>query len=73
MHVHDKTLLKKRALVECVNDELNNQYQIENTCHRSMDNFITNLLSGPIAHSFLPKKSSLNLEIFDNKSLDAFA
>jgi hypothetical protein len=73
MHIHDKILLKKRALVECVNDELKNQCQIEHTRHRSMGNFIANLLSGLIAYSFLPKKPSLNIEIIDNKATNAFA
>jgi hypothetical protein len=73
MHIHDKILLKKRALVECVNDELKNICQIEHTRHRSMENFLTNLVSGLVAYSFLPKKPSLNLEIIDNKAIEAFA
>ena len=73
MHIHDKILLKKRALIECVNDELKNLCQIEHTRHRSMENFLTNLISGLIAYSFLPKKPSLNIDIIDNKALEAFA
>lgn len=73
MHIHDKLLLKKRALVESVNDELKNICQIEHTRHRSMGNFLTNLLSGLIAYSFLPKKPSLNLDIIDNKLERSFA
>ena len=73
MHIHDKILLKKRALIESVNDELKNICQIEHTRHRSMTNFITNLISGLIAYSFLPKKPSINIDIIDNKAIDAFA
>jgi hypothetical protein len=73
MHIQDKILLKKRALIECVNDELKNLCQIEHTRHRTMANFITNLLSGLIAYSFLPKKPSLNIEIIDNKSIETFS
>ena len=69
MHIHDKILLKKRALVETVNDELKNICQIEHTRHRSFENFLSNLISGLIAYSFLPKKPSLNLDIVDNKGL----
>ena len=69
MHIHDKILLKKRALIESVNDELKNICQIEHTRHRSFENFITNLISGLIAYSFLPKKPSLNVEIIDNLRL----
>jgi hypothetical protein len=73
MHIHDKILLKKRALIECVNDELKNICQIEHTRHRSIENFLTNMISGLVAYSFLPKKPSLNIEIIDNKALNAFA
>lgn len=68
MLMHDKLMLKKRALIETVNDELKNICQIEHTRHRSFDNFVTNLLSGLIAYSFFPKKPSLNLDIIDNKA-----
>jgi len=69
MHIQDKLILKKRALIETVNDELKNICQVEHTRHRSFENFITNLLSGLIAYSFFPKKPSLNLDIIDNKGL----
>lgn len=67
MLLQDKILLRKRALIECVNDELKNQCQIEHTRHRNFDNFIANLISGLIAYNFLPKKPSINIEIIDNK------
>ena len=62
MLTQDKILLRKRALIETVNDELKNICQIEHTRHRSFENFLTNLLSGLIAYSFLDKKPKLNLE-----------
>jgi len=55
MLIQDKILLKKRVLIETVNDELKNIRQIKHTRHRSIDNFITNLISGLIAYSYLPK------------------
>lgn len=67
MLLQDKIMLRKRALIETVNDELKNQCQIEHTRHRSFENFITNLLSGLIAYSFFDKKPSLNLEIIDQR------
>jgi len=69
MHIHDKILLRKRGLIESVNDELKNICQIEHTRHRSFENFLTNLLSGLIAYSFFPKKPSLNIEVIDNKAI----
>jgi len=73
MLLQDKILLKKRALIETVNDELKNICQIEHTRHRSFGNFISNLISGLIAYSFFPKKPALNLEIIDNEQICTFA
>ncbi|ALO17437.1 Transposase DDE domain protein [Salinivirga cyanobacteriivorans] len=67
MQTSDRVLLRKRTLVETVNDELQNTCQIEHTRHRSVDNFLSNLISGLIAYHFLPKKPSLNLEVVDEK------
>lgn len=69
MHIHDRILLRKRALIECINDELKNICQVEHTRHRSFENFLTNLMSGLIAYSFLDKKPSINTEFIDNQSL----
>jgi hypothetical protein len=40
---------------------------IGHTSHRSVDNFLANLIAGLIAYSFLPKKPSLRNEIADEK------
>jgi len=69
MHLKDKIMLRKRALIETVYDELKNICQIEHTRHRSFENFLANMISALIAYTFLPKKPSLNLEIIDNKML----
>lgn len=58
----DKILLRKRAIIESVNDELKNICQIERSRHRCFANFITNMLAGIAAYSFLPKKPSINFE-----------
>ncbi|HHE40388.1 MAG TPA: IS982 family transposase, partial [Candidatus Cloacimonetes bacterium] len=65
MLTSDKIMLRKRALVETVSDELKNICQIEHTRHRSQGGFIVNLISGLIAHYYLPKKPSLSLEVVD--------
>ena len=64
MHIYDKILLRKRAVVESVNDILKNQCQIEHTRHRSFDNFITNLVSGLLAYSLYPTKPNINVDNF---------
>lgn len=59
MPLFDKLLLRKRAMVESINDELKNLCQIEHTRHRSPVNFLVNLFSGLIAYTFFPKKPSV--------------
>jgi len=61
MHMTDKILLRKRAVIESVNDFLKNVCQIEHSRHRSVANFIVNIISALVAYSFLPTKPSLNI------------
>lgn len=61
VEMEDKVLLRKRALIETVNDQLKNISNIEHTRHRSLWNFLGNLASGLIAYSLKEKKPSLNL------------
>jgi len=62
----DKILLRKRSLIETVNDQLKNISQIEHTRHRSPHNFLINLLAGLAAYGLQPKKPSLNLNEFED-------
>jgi len=64
----DRILLRKRALIESVNDELKNICAIEHSRHRAPKEFIINLISGLIAYQFLPKKPSLNISKDKNTS-----
>lgn len=59
MPLIDKLLLRKRAIIECVNDQLKNISQIEHTRHRSVWNFLANILAALIAYSLQPKKPSI--------------
>ncbi len=68
----DKLILRKIAVIESVNDELKNICQIEHTRHRSFINFITNLIAGLLAYSFLPKKPSINIDFVDQDQLALF-
>ena len=61
MPVMDKLLLRKRSLIETVNDQLKNISQIEHTRHRSVYNIMVNLVAALIAYTMQPKKPSLNL------------
>lgn len=61
MEASDKLLLRKRAIIETINDQLKNICQVEHSRHRSPANFLINLLGGLIAYCHLPKKPSLDL------------
>lgn len=65
----EKLLLRKRALIESVNDFLKNVCQIQHTRHRSKQNWLVNLLAGLVAYSFLPKKPNLKF----NANLESLA
>jgi hypothetical protein len=60
----DKLMLRKRSLIETVNDQLKNISQIEHTRHRSVANWMVNLISGLISYTWQEKKPSLR---FTNK------
>jgi hypothetical protein len=56
----DKLLLRKRAVIESVNDQLKNVCQLEHTRHRSPFHFLVHLLAGLVADCHLPKKPALH-------------
>lgn len=59
MLLADKIKLRKRGIVESVNDQLKNLCQIEHTRHRKVANFMVNLVAGMIAYTYHPEKPSL--------------
>jgi transposase len=63
LNLSDKLLLRKRAIIETVFDQLKNISQIEHTRHRSFWNFLVNLAAGLIAYSLREKKPSLNYNV----------
>ena len=62
MSVHDRILLRKRVIIETVNDELKNIAQVEHSRHRCFDNFIVNLLRAIVAYFLFPKKPCINVQ-----------
>lgn len=60
MPLLDKLLLRKRALIESINDQLKNISQMEHTRHRSPINAMVNWVSALVAYSFQEKKPSIN-------------
>lgn len=61
MAMFDRLMLRKRAIIESVIDQLKNISQVEHSRHRSVWNFYGNLVAGLIAYSFQPAKPNLNL------------
>lgn len=72
MCAEDKILLRKRAVIETVNDELKNIAQIEHSRHRSFNSFIVNILSAIAAYCFFPKKPSVDVTFVDDGQLVIF-
>ena len=70
MSLSDKIMLRKRSVIETVNDELKNICQVEHSRHRSFANFLTNLMAGLIAYSFLPKKPAVSTSVSNSSSLE---
>ena len=62
MHISDKLLVRKRAIIESIIDQLKNISQIEHSRHRSPTNFVIHLLAGLFAYSHQEKKPGLHLD-----------
>ena len=69
MEMKDKILLRKRPVIETVNDELKNCCQLEHSRHRSIGNFMSNMVAGIITYCFFEKKPSIK---FKNKKNTEF-
>jgi hypothetical protein len=65
-------MLRKRSIIETINDELKNIRSIEHLRHRFSGNFMTNLISALIAYSFSPKKPSIKYETVKSNQLTLF-
>ncbi|MEZ5583838.1 MAG: IS982 family transposase [Candidatus Competibacteraceae bacterium] len=61
MPLADKLLLRKRAIIETINDQLKNIQQVEHTRHRSVVNAMVNVLAALVAYTHQPRKPALNI------------
>ncbi|MCI9051141.1 MAG: hypothetical protein HFI05_04320 [Lachnospiraceae bacterium] len=59
LHLTDRLLFRKRAVIKLIIEFLKNTCQIEHSRHRSSRNFVVNLVAGLCAYSFLLKKPSI--------------
>lgn len=72
MELKDKILLRKRSVIETINDELKNICQVEHSGHRSFENFLTNLITGLIPYSFFDKKPAIKYQPVESNQLAVF-
>jgi len=56
----DKLLLRKRSVIETVNDQLKNMCDIEHSRSRNPLNFLVNMVAGLIRYTYFEKKPSIN-------------
>ena len=61
MRLWDRLMLRKRGVIESINDQLKNVSQIEHSRHRSLTGFMVNVVGALIAYTYQPKKPSLGL------------
>ena len=71
MPLLDKIMLRKRFIIETINDKLKNECQIEHTRHRSPTNFLVNLLAGLTCYQMSSKKPAIRMPSNLNKILIA--
>ena len=69
MPLYDKLMLKRRSIIETINDQLKHISQIEHSRHRSVNNFFVNLVAGLIAYCRRPNKPSVQLDPKEYRSL----
>jgi hypothetical protein len=72
LSLSDKIMLRKRSVIETVNDELKNICQLEHSRHRSLAIFLTNLVAGLIAYAFLPKIPAITFKTSCSNQLQIF-
>lgn len=62
MPIYDKIMLRKRSVIESLNDMLKNVAQLVHTRHRSVHNFLMNLLGAIGAYCFFAVKPKVNFD-----------
>ena len=73
MNFYDRIMLRKRSIIETINDELKNICEIEHTRHRAIHNFVMNLIAALAAYSFFDKKPAIRFDMMpDTGQLELF-
>ena len=73
MPMWEKIMLRKRCIIECINDLLKNKANIVHSRHRSIHNFIMNMCGALAAYSFFENKpEALPVHVERNGQLTLF-
>ena len=62
MSLRDRILLRKRSVIETINDILKNTCDVEHSRHCSIHNFIMNLVAVLGNYSFFDKKPAIKVD-----------
>ena len=74
MPMWDKIILRKRYIIECINELLKNKANLVHSRHRSIHNFIMNLCSALTAYYFFDNKpEALPVYVEESKQVGLFA
>ena len=74
MPMWDRIMLRKRYIIECINELLKNKANLVHSRHRSVHNFIMNLCSALAAYCFFENKpEALPVHIEESRQLQLFA
>ena len=74
MPMWDKIMLRKRYIIECINELLKNKANLVHSQHRLIHNFIMNLCSALTAYCFFDNKPEvLPVYVEESKQVGLFA
>ena len=74
MPMWDKIMLRKRYIIECINELLKNKANLVHSRHRSIHNFIMNLCSALTAYCFFENKpEALPVYVEKTRQLELFS
>lgn len=72
MSVSDRIQLRKRVIIEIINNEQKIIAQVEHSRHRSFDNFIVNTLGAVASYCFFPQKPAMQVVKYTDNQLTLF-
>jgi hypothetical protein len=73
MPLFDKLVLRKRSMIESINNQLKNVFQVEHTRHRSVLNGFISIIAGLVAFTHHDRKPSLKLDALEIKLIEKMA